>query len=51
MFQELFFVVTTITGAVLTYGVSTFYKNPQYKPPYEEIEITEIDFIDLWSDV
>lgn len=52
MIQQLITVAGTLTGVVISYGLSKLYKKatkPKYKSPYEEIEITEYE--DIWGDI
>jgi hypothetical protein len=43
--------VATLTGVFISYSLRKLYKkNTKPKYAYEEIEITDYEYIDLWSD-
>lgn len=43
--------IATLTGVFISYGLNKLYKkNTTPKCAYEEIEITDYQYIDLWSD-
>ncbi len=51
MIQQLITVVT-FTGFFISYSLRKLYiKNTKPKCEYEEIEITEYEYINLWDDV
>ena len=44
--------VATLTGVFISYSLRKLYiKNTKPKCAYEEIEITDYEYTDLWSDV
>lgn len=50
MIQQLI-TVATLTGVFISYSLRKLYKPNKCKSPYPEIEITDYEYIDLWSDV
>jgi hypothetical protein len=50
MIQQIINVVN-LTGVFITYCLSKLYKQRRIQYTYQEIEITDYEYVDLWSDI